>query len=81
MSREQFYLERLYLSVGPAHKDKILVESDDGTIRDLGAEFRTTETVSRTITQLKSTGAICLQQGHTIQLSNGSELTEIAERN
>lgn len=39
----------------------------------------TTETVSRTITQLKSTGAIRLQQGHTIQLSNGSELTEIAE--
>ena len=79
MSREQLYFARLYLGVGPAHEDKILVESDDGTMRELGAEFRTTQTVSRTITQLKSTGAIRLQQGHTIQLSNGSELTEIAE--
>ncbi len=33
MSREQFYLERLSLSVGPAHKDKIMVENDDGTLR------------------------------------------------
>ena len=66
MSREQLYLERLSLSIDPAHKDKILVESDDGTMREIGAEYRTTETVSRTITQLKSAGAICLQQGHTI---------------
>lgn len=39
----------------------------------------TTETVSRTITKLKSTGAIRLQKAQTIQLSNGAELTEIAE--
>ncbi len=50
MSREHFLLQRLYLSLGPALKDKILVESFDSTMRDLGAEFRTTETVSRIIT-------------------------------
>ncbi len=81
MSREHFFLQRLYVSLGPALKDKILVESFDSTMRDHGAEFRTTETVSRIITQLKTTGALRLPQGLTIQLSNGSELTAIAEGN
>lgn len=39
----------------------------------------TTETVSRTITQLKTAGAIRLQQGNIIQLTDGTDLTDIAE--
>ena len=35
MSRKHFFLERLYLCVGPAYTDEILVESEDGTMREL----------------------------------------------
>ncbi len=30
---EPGYFERLWLSVGPGYKDKLLVENDDGTTR------------------------------------------------
>ena len=33
MDKEQYYLDRLALSIGPAHEGQILIEKDDGTHR------------------------------------------------
>ena len=33
MDKEQYYLDRLALSTGPAHEGQILIEKDDGTHR------------------------------------------------
>ncbi|MFQ5955713.1 MAG: hypothetical protein ACE5JZ_11680 [Kiloniellales bacterium] len=33
MDKKKFYRERLFISVGPLHKGRVMIEHDDGTFR------------------------------------------------